>query len=236
MTDRGYIKIYRSLFDNPVVCKDNDHLAVWLYLLCDATHKDYPVMFGGERITLKPGELTTGRNRIALKLNIHSSKVQRILKCFEIEQQIEQRTDRQCRLISIVNWEEYQNDEQRNGQRVNNEWTTSEQRVNTKQTHKHKNTETHKNIYSDLPVEIVESFEAFTDMRKKIKKPLTDKAIEMLLKKLNQLSGGDSKKSIQILDQSTMNSWASVYPLNEPKKKDNRRALQDLIESGAFDE
>ena len=130
---KGYIKLYRSILENPIVSKDSDHFAVWCYLLLMATHNGCDVMFGGERIHLEPGQLTTGRKIIAEKTKVNESKVQRILKSFESEQQIEQRTDRQCRLISILNWSKYQGSEQRNGQRVNNDWTTSEQRVNTKQ-------------------------------------------------------------------------------------------------------
>lgn len=133
MSNNGWIKIYRDLLDNPVVMKDADHLSVWVWLLLHATSKRRSVMFGGKQIYLKPGELTTGRRVIASELRISQSKVQRILKSFEIEQQIEQRTDRQCRLISILNWNEYQRSGQRNAQRVNNDRTTSEQRVNTKQ-------------------------------------------------------------------------------------------------------
>ena len=116
---QGYIKLYRSILDNPVVFKDSDHFAVWCYLLLMATHNGCDVMFGGERIHLDPGQLTTGRKTIAQKTRVNESKVQRILKSFENEQQIEQRTDRQCRLISILNWNKYQMSEQRNGQRVN---------------------------------------------------------------------------------------------------------------------
>lgn len=141
---RGYIKLYRSILDNPVVFKDSDHFAVWCYLLLMATHNGCDVMFGGERIHLDPGQLTTGRKIIAQKTKVNESKVQRILKTFEIEQQIEQRTDRQCRLISILNWTKYQKSEQRNEQRVNNDWTTSEQRLNTKQECKNK-----KNVKND---------------------------------------------------------------------------------------
>lgn len=130
---KGYIKLYRSILDNPVVFKDSDYFAVWCYLLLMATHNGCDVMFGGERIHLEPGQLTTGRNVIAEKTKVNASKVQRILKKFESEHQIEQRTDRQCRLVSIVNWSKYQQSEQRNEQRVNNDWTTSEQRLNTKQ-------------------------------------------------------------------------------------------------------
>ena len=134
----GYIKLYRSMWDNPVITKDADHIAIWVYLLTHANHKGTTVMFKGKRIRLKPGEFTTGRKILSREMKISESKVQRVLKSFEIEQQIEQRTDRQCRLISIVNWGEYQQSEQRNEQRVNNDRTTSEQRVNTKQEYKNK--------------------------------------------------------------------------------------------------
>lgn len=148
----GYIKLHRSLLDNPVVMKDSDHLAVWTYLLLQAAYSDgVSVMFAGRRMKLKPGEFTTGRKRIASELQISESKVQRILKLFESEQQIEQRTDRQCRLISIVNWNKYQQSEQRNEQRVNNDRTTSEQRVNTKEERKKgKNVNNEKNDISPM--------------------------------------------------------------------------------------
>ena len=131
--NNGYIKLHRKILDNPVVFRDSDHFAVWVYLLLKATHSGCDVMFGGKRIHLHPGQLTTGRKKIAEDTKVSESKVQRILKRFEIEHQIEQRTDRQFRLISIVAWDKYQASEQRNEQRVNNDRTTSEQRVNTKQ-------------------------------------------------------------------------------------------------------
>lgn len=128
----GFVKLHRKLLENPVVCKDADHLAIWIWLLLNAVWDSCDVTFKGERLTLKPGQLTTGRRKIASDLKISESKVQRVLKTFENEHQIEQRTDRQCRLISIVSWDKYQIGEQRFEQRVNNDRTTSEQRLNTK--------------------------------------------------------------------------------------------------------
>ena len=135
----GHIALHRKVLENPVVCKDADHLAIWIYLLCKAVWKPTDVIFHGERITLSPGQLTTGRKAIAENLRISESKVQRVLKLFESEQQIEQRTDRQCRLITIVSWDKYQFSEQRVEQQVNNDRTTSEQRVNTKEEYKNIN-------------------------------------------------------------------------------------------------
>lgn len=124
----GFIKLHRQLLDNPIVCKDADHLAVWVWLLLKAAWVESDVTFGKQRITLQPGQLPPiSRNTIASELRIDNSKVQRILKSFENEHQIEQRTNHQCRLISICSWDKYQLGEQPNAQRVNNECTTSEQ-------------------------------------------------------------------------------------------------------------
>lgn len=137
----GWIKLHRKILDNPIVCKDSDHIAVWTYLLLNATHKEYPTVFKGIKIILQPGQLITGRKVIAEKFNISESKVQRILKSFEIEQQIEQQNGNKNRLVSILSWIDYQDSEQQNEHLVNNKRTTTEQQVNT-----NKNVKNDKNV------------------------------------------------------------------------------------------
>lgn len=128
---QGYIKLYRQILDNPIVCKDGECFAIWCYLLLNATHTEYDTIFKGKRITLIPGQLITGRKSIAQKLKVDESKVQRFLKLLEIEQQIEQQKSNKNRLITIINWNKYQENEQQIEQQVNNKRTTSEQQVNT---------------------------------------------------------------------------------------------------------
>lgn len=139
----GWVCLYRKILENPIICKDSDYFAVWCYLLLSATHKKTSALFKGKKIVLLPGQLITGRKSIAKKFKIDESKVQRILKTLENEQQIEQQTSSQNRLITIINWYQYQETEQQNAQQVNNECTTSEQRVNTN------NNETN-NIYNNI--------------------------------------------------------------------------------------
>lgn len=131
MDDNGWISLHRKILDNPIVCKDSDYYAVWSYLILSATHKEQTKLFKGNKITLKSGELITGRKKIAEKFKINESKVQRILKAFENEQMIEQQSSNQNRLIKVINYDTYQKIEQRNEQPVNNERTTDEQPVNT---------------------------------------------------------------------------------------------------------
>jgi len=59
-----------------------------------------------------------------------------------------------------------------------------------------------------------EAWAGYVEMRKKIKRPMTDRAIELKFKALAAFrdAGDDIEK---ILDQSTENSWSDLYPLKE---------------------
>lgn len=222
----GWISLHRKILDNPIVCKDSDHLAVWIYLLLNVTHQERDTVFKGKRITILPGQQLFGRQAISQCLKISESKVQRILKTFEIEQQIEQQTGNKNRLISILNWSLYQNPEQHIEQQLNNKRTTTEQQLNTNNNDNkinNDNNDNKKNIglkkciedYTNNPA-IIESIKGFIEMRKAKKKPLTEKALLLIFENLDKLSKSDAEK-IEILNQSVMNSWQGVFPL----KKDN---------------
>ena len=127
----GWIKLHRKILDNPIIFKDKDYLATWIYLLLNATHKEIPALFKGKKIILQKGQLITGRKSMASQLKISESKIYRIINDFKSEQQIEQQTSNQNSLISILNWDKYQQSEQQNEQQMNNERTTDEQPVNT---------------------------------------------------------------------------------------------------------
>ena len=141
--NNGYIKLHRKILDNPIVMKDTECLAVWIYLLLNATHKEKSVMFKGKRVTLKPGQLITGIISISKKMKINKDKVQRTLKLFENDKQIEQQTSNKNRLITIVNWDLYQNFDKQNDKQVINNCETTDKQVIT-----NNNDKNERNIYS----------------------------------------------------------------------------------------
>lgn len=89
--------------------------------------------------------------------------------------------------------------------------------------------------------ELDAAFRDYADMRKKIRKPMTEKAVDLAMKKLEKLSCStqtgkmDSDMAVAILEQSILNSWQGLYPLKEPhdrapgKKKESEisRKLSD---------
>lgn len=70
----------------------------------------------------------------------------------------------------------------------------------------------------------------FAEMRKVIKKPLTERAWRIILGKLDDISADISVK-IAVLNQSIEHNWQSVYPLKENGLKPQNKAQNDWAES-----
>ena len=191
----GWIKVYRSIWDKGW-SKRPEFIAVWLYLLKEATHERREDFWNGKSVFIEEGQFITGRSKIAENTGVHESSVERILKTFEIEQQIEQRKTSTSRLISILNWNKYQEPEQRFEQPLNNERTTAEQRLNTKQEYKElKKRETAKKIEPVTPLQkfIAENLPNVS----KITNQLTEKESERLIAKYPKQLISDVLKAME---------------------------------------
>ena len=63
------------------------------------------------------------------------------------------------------------------------------------------------------------AFNDYLEMRRQIKKPATERAIQLAISKLQDLSrlpfsdSMDNDRAIEILNQSVLNNWAGLYPL-----------------------
>lgn len=72
---------------------------------------------------------------------------------------------------------------------------------------------------------------AYIDNRKKMRAPMTDHAIDLMLKKLRKLTP-DKKEQIEILEQSILNGWKGIFPIRDcrPKSQKGNQASYDLNE------
>lgn len=229
----GWIKLHRKLLENPIITKDSDYLSVWIYLLLNTTHKEYDVLFKGKRMTLKPGQLITGRKVISKKLKVDENKVQRILKTLENEQQIEQQKSNKNRLITIVSWDKYQQDEQQIEQQVNNNCTTSEQQVNTNKNVK--NIKNDKNVITTISESCIDGLQKVIDFYQSNVGQLTPYGLEILsdyAKEMDneliiyamQISVEANKRTIQYI-KAILNNWqkAGIKTLIDAEKENKTR-------------
>lgn len=75
--------------------------------------------------------------------------------------------------------------------------------------------------YSDN-TDLRQALRDYSIMRNKIKAPLTERAVTLLLNKLDALASTDDLK-IKLLENATLSNWKSVYPLKEEKQQDKSR-------------
>lgn len=69
---------------------------------------------------------------------------------------------------------------------------------------------------------LAEALRDFEEHRKKLRKPMTEKAKSLLLKKLARLSDNEDEQ-IAILNQSIENGWQGIFPIGGDRGKNNAR-------------
>ena len=127
----------------------------------------------------------------------------------------------QRRINNIVGDREYDRNYQKNKlserKPTDNSPITGESKVNKIKVNKIKENKETPVMAFDL------ALNDFVEMRKKSRKPFTDRAKELILKKLNGLATTEAEK-ILILEQSIVNGWLGVFPLKKDwaSKKDMR--------------
>ena len=105
MEQQGWVKFYREWMSNIAITKDNDHLAVWIYLLTNTTHTEKEDYFNAKKITLKAGQLLCMQKDICNNLKLEPTKLRRILKLFKSAELIDYQTDNHKTLITLVVWD-----------------------------------------------------------------------------------------------------------------------------------
>ena len=67
----------------------------------------------------------------------------------------------------------------------------------------------------------------YIKMRKMIKAPMTDRALKMLINKVNELEPNSLENQKKLLETAIMNNWKSVYPLKDAGKQDKQPSKQE---------
>ena len=167
MSQQGYIKLFRALMDKGWSSKP-EYVSVWVHLLMMANHKEKDVFIDGESRTINPGQFITSRKKLSEQIGVHESKIQRILSCFENEHQIEQQAKSKYRIISIVNWDKYQGNEQQNEQQMNSKRTADEQQVNTNKNDKNEKNKNNSQFFTETFETVWQQYPERDGSKKKI--------------------------------------------------------------------
>ena len=177
--DNGWIKLHRKITENPIIQRPV-YFALWIMLLLKANHKENKMMWNGGIIVIKEGQMITGRKELSKETNIPESTIEDILKYLETQHQIQQQKTTKYRLITIVNWKDYQKPDTKS----NNKATTKQQQADTNKNDK--NVKNDKNIERDAHSNNINQFSFFNGIRDLIENKETEES-ELMRKFLQSL-------------------------------------------------
>ena len=179
----GWLKLYRSILDSAVF-QDAEVLKVWIWLLCNVAFEQHDTICYGKVIHLKPGQIATGRKKIAQCTDLNENKVYRALTAIKSLGNIEIKATNKYSIITVVNWDKYQEENGKrtaSEQQTNSKTTTEEQQDDSKRT-QHKNGKNGKNGKKEKNIYICSFFQSVWDEypKKLGKNKVTKAAMEQL--------------------------------------------------------
>lgn len=105
--DETWIKLYRKFRKNPVY-KDSMAVHLFVHLLLAANHKPNRFIFNEKEITVKRGQLITGRKQLSSETGIGESTVKRRLKLFEKLGMLTIKPTNKFSILTLCNYKHYQ--------------------------------------------------------------------------------------------------------------------------------
>lgn len=208
------------------------YLKVWIYLLIKAQHTDYKKLKKGQLYTSIP-EIQEACTHVIGYRKERPTKDQifQILSWlrFPHESNCESNTKAtmiattkatQGMIVTLCNYNFYQdfsnygsNDES------NDEKATKPIRKQRQPSNINKNAKNEKNSITNPLTPLETEIENFKEFRRSIKKPMPERAVDLMRGKLQKLAPDNKQEQIAILQQSIMNGYQGVFAIKEDFKQ-----------------
>jgi hypothetical protein len=186
---KGWIKVHRSLKDKGYY-KNSSYIHLWIHLLLSVNHEPTEFFWNGKIIYLKPGQFITGRKKISFETGIPETTIERVLNCLESEHQIGQQKTTKYRLITILNWEKWQEVDNK----TDSKRTTDGQQTDTNNKGKNEKNEKKEREEKSSPTpqeKAIYFFKGITDFLQKVSSE-ESKSVGELLKRISLEQGVES--------------------------------------------
>ena len=219
----AFIKLYRNMLDWEWYDNQNTR-DLFIHCLLKANWK--PTRWHG--VEIKAGQFITSLPTLADELQLSVHQVRTALEHLKTTGELADKGQNKYRIITVNNWDKYQGCGRQNGRQVADKGQTNGRQVAVDKEYKEKEEgEELKNIntpynpprYFPNDETLDRAFADYVAMRKQLKKPMTDRAVDLAIKKINELSGGDNDLAVKIINQSIMNSWQGLFPLKEEPRQ-----------------
>lgn len=246
-------------FKNSWIWSSNEKRGAWIDLIFRANHEDFSIVFKGSLIKIQSGEVVTSIRQLSDDWKWGRGKVLNFLKMLEDDNLICRVSDNKCTLIKICNYSIYKlaseitkdvveetvekiiedTTELIEVQRINNQDVEEYKEENNEETEENIEIEQEKKKVNTRVVryyedeELNQAFIDYAEMRKKIRKPMTDRAVTLAKNKIAKYAAIpfsdeiNKTQAIKILEQSVLNSWQGIFPLKDDENE-NETEWEDV--------
>lgn len=216
----GFIKIHRSMLDWEWY-KDTNTFALFFHCLLIANWKDGKFM----GVAVPRGSFVSSYSQLAEQTNLSVQNVRTAISHLKLTGELTVKSHAKFSVFTVVNYNKYQDDNRLANTQLTDDQQAANRQLTTIEEYKEKKEKKEvkeiKNKYYPNDEKLDQAFSDYVAMRKFIKKPMSDRAVELAIEKLNKLSGGDNDVAIEILNQSVTNSWQGLFPLKDYQQKAN---------------
>lgn len=241
---QGWVCLHRSfmehwLYESKPFCE----AMAWVDLVLLANHESKKFVIEGEVISIERGQTFTSYRSLTSRWGWGAPKVKRYLELLKRDGMLEIKSFKNGTLLTLVNYEIYQDtrnanvtqtERKRNGsvtqtERDRNVNVTKQECKNEENDKNEKNVTNKKGskepvIYFPEDEVLNKALKDYIDYRKKARKPMTDRAIELMIKKINKY---ESATAVKMLEQSTIRGWSDIYPLNDKPKANEPQTIEE---------
>ena len=244
MIKRGWIVLDRSiqegwLWDNKPFSKGQ----AWIDMLLSANYKDNKYLIGNEVVEIKRGSFVTSEKKLMERWGWGNTKLRNFLNILKTNGMIKQSATKKQSVITIVNYSDYQDLQSDDKSQTNRKQSDDKVLTNTnnnsnnilydklynnkerkKIIKERKKTTTYDEILSAVEEDSLRDlYYEYIKMRNLIKSPMTDRALTMLINKVNNLEPTNIEQKKKLLETAILNNWKSVYT---PKDNDKQQEPQ----------
>lgn len=253
MVKQGWVAIHRQIQDHWLWgSKPYDRAHAWIDMILLANHENKKFMLGNELVEVKQGSFITSEIKLMERWGWSKAKIRAFLDLLQKDEMIVKKSDRKKTTITIVNYEDYavlkttkkpQKNHEETADRPRADTNNNENNVNNENNNikKERKATSYDAILSQIKNDnLKDLYLEYIKMRKMIKAPMTDRALTMLIQKVNKLEPDNVNRQKILLETAIINNWKSVYPIKEDKKAKaekrsfatyDREALERILNS-----
>ena len=113
---KGWIKLHRKIFDNPILTRSRifSDLEAWIWILTNVNHDKAQVLIGADVMEVKRGEMITSQKKLCSTFRWGNSKLRNFLKRLYKCEMILIKTTTKLTQLTVIKYDTYQSVQPKN--------------------------------------------------------------------------------------------------------------------------